>query len=276
MPESPPGHGGTAAPPPTSPPSPVPGHPGPVRALVVGASQGIGLALAARLSAAQGVSRLFLASRQAPQSGVLRALQEASGGRVALLPCDVTDEASLEQLARSIAADGGRLNLVLNTAGLLHDAGLAPEKTVRQVTLANLQRAFAANAFGPILLARALLPLLATAEPVVFASLSARVGSIGDNRLGGWYAYRAAKAAQNQLLRSFAIELARSNRRAIVLALHPGTVDTSLSQPFSGGVAAEKLFAPAFAAQRLLEVIAARTPADSGGFYAWDGEPIPW
>jgi NAD(P)-dependent dehydrogenase (short-subunit alcohol dehydrogenase family) len=195
---------------------------------------------------------------------------------VSLLPCDVTDEASLALLADSIAAAGGRLNLVINTAGLLHDAGLAPEKTVRQVTLANLQRAFTANAFGPILLARALLPQLATDEPVVFASLSARVGSIGDNRLGGWYAYRASKAAQNQLLRSFAIEFARLNRRAIVLALHPGTVDTALSQPFSGGVAADKLFTPAFAAQRLLDVIAARTPADSGGFYAWDGAPIPW
>jgi NAD(P)-dependent dehydrogenase (short-subunit alcohol dehydrogenase family) len=280
MAETVPEHGGAADPgsPPASPnpPSPVPGHAGPARVLVVGASQGIGLALACQLAAHEGVSRLFLASRQAPRSPALRALQQASAGRVDLLACDLTDEASVGRLGSAIGAAGGGLNLVINTAGLLHDAGLAPEKTVRQVTLASLQRAFATNAFGPILLARELLAHLAPKEPVVFASLSARVGSIGDNRLGGWYAYRASKAAQNQLLRSFAIELARLNRHAIVLALHPGTVDTALSQPFSGGTAAPARFTPAFAAARLLEVIAARSAADSGGFFAWDGQPIPW
>jgi NAD(P)-dependent dehydrogenase (short-subunit alcohol dehydrogenase family) len=268
--------------PPTSPASPtnlpslVPGHVGAVRALLVGASRGIGLAIAQRLAAHEGVSRLFLASRNGHDSPALRALQDASGGRIELLACDLTDESGVARLGTSIAARGGGLNLVINTAGLLHEAGLAPEKTVRQVTMAGLQRAFAINAFGPILLARELLPRLAVGEPVVFASLSARVGSIGDNRLGGWYAYRAAKAAQNQLLRSFAIELARLNRRAIVLALHPGTVDTALSRPFSGNVEPSRLFTADFAAQRLLEVIAARTVADSGGFYAWDGQAIPW
>jgi NAD(P)-dependent dehydrogenase (short-subunit alcohol dehydrogenase family) len=257
-------------------PTLVPGLAGPVRALVVGASDGIGLALARQLAAHQAVSRLFLASRQAPRSEALRALREAFPDRVALLACDLTDEASLGQFGSAIGAAGGALNLVINTAGLLHDTGLLPEKTVRQVTQANLQRAFATNAFGPILLARELLAQLAPREATVFASLSARVGSIGDNRLGGWYAYRASKAAQNQLLRSFAIELARLNGRAIVLALHPGTVDTALSQPFSGGTPAASRFTPEFAAARLLEVIAARSPADSGGFFAWDGKPIPW
>ena len=130
-----------------------------------------------------------------------------------LLSCDLTDDTSVASLGSAIGAAGGGLNLVINTAGLLREAGLAPEKTVRQVTRDNLQRAFATNAFGPILLARELLAHLAAKEAVVFASLSARVGSIGDNRLGGWYAYRASKAAQNQLLRSFAIELARLNHR---------------------------------------------------------------
>jgi NAD(P)-dependent dehydrogenase (short-subunit alcohol dehydrogenase family) len=259
-----------------NPPPLVPGHVGHVRALVVGASEGIGLALARQLAAHEGVSQLFLASRRATRSEPLDALRQSSAGRVALLPCDLNDESSIAGLGSAIGAAGGGLNLVINTAGLLHEAGLAPEKTVRQVTLANLQRAFATNAFGPILLARDLLAHLATKEPVVFASLSARVGSIGDNRLGGWYAYRASKAAQNQLLRSFAIELARLNRRAIVLSLHPGTVETALSQPFSGSTAATSRFTPEFAAARLLEVIAARSTADSGGFFAWDGQPIPW
>jgi len=265
-----------SAPEASKPPSLVPGLIGPVRVLVVGASEGIGLALARQLAAHEGISRLFLASRQAPRSEALRALLQAFPGRVDLLACDLTDEASVGRLAAAIGTAGGGLNLVINTAGLLHDTGLAPEKTVRQVTQANLQRSFATNAFGPILLARELLSQLAPKDPVVFASLSARVGSIGDNRLGGWYAYRASKAAQNQLLRSFAIELARLNSRAIVLALHPGTVDTALSQPFGGGTSAPSRFTPEFAAARLLEVIAARSPADSGGFFAWDGQPIPW
>jgi NAD(P)-dependent dehydrogenase (short-subunit alcohol dehydrogenase family) len=280
MPETVPEHGAVAdpggAPAPSDGATLVPGHAGPARVLVVGASQGIGLALAGHLATHAGVSRLFLASRTAPESAALRALQQSSAGRVDLLACDLTDETSVARLGAAVGAAGGGLNLVINTAGLLHERGLAPEKTVRQVTQDNLQRAFATNAFGPILLARELLPQLAPKEPVVFASLSARVGSIGDNRLGGWYAYRASKAAQNQLLRSFAIELARTNRRAIVLALHPGTVDTALSQPFGGSTDAASRFTPEFAAGRLLQVIAARSPADSGGFFAWDGQPIPW
>lgn len=260
----------------TVPPPRVPGHAGLTRALVVGASRGIGFALAQSLAADPQVETLFLASRSAPDSDSLRMLQRQFGARVELLRCDVCEEPSVEALGFALAARGGRLHLVINTAGLLHDTDLAPEKTVRQVTLASLQRAFAVNAFGSILLARELLPRLAQSEPVVFASLSARVGSIGDNHLGGWYAYRASKAAQNQLLRSFAIELSRLNRRSIVLALHPGTVDTALSQPFSASVAADKRFTPEFAASCLLDVIAARTPADSGCFFAWDGKPIPW
>ncbi len=254
----------------------VPGYVGPLRALIVGASRGIGLALAQALAADPQVQTLLLASRSAPDSIPLQTLRQQFGARVELLGCDLTAETSVATLGSQLAGLGGPLHLVINTVGVLHDEALVPEKTVRQVTLAGLQRAFSVNAFGTILLARELLPRFAHGEPAVFAALSARVGSIGDNRLGGWYAYRASKAAQNQLLRSFAIELSRLNRRSIVLALHPGTVDTALSQPFSANVATNKRFTPEFAAQRLLAVIAARTPADSGGFFAWDGQPIPW
>jgi NAD(P)-dependent dehydrogenase (short-subunit alcohol dehydrogenase family) len=135
---------------------------------------------------------------------------------------------------------------------------------------------FALNAFAPILLASALLPLLDQGHPCVFASLSARVGSIGDNRLGGWYVCRASKAAQNQLLRTFALELARRNHQATCLLLHPGTVDTPLSAPFQGRVPAERLFTPDRAARHLLDIIAGAMPRDNGRFLAWDGQPIPW
>lgn len=157
---------------------------------------------------------------------------------------------------------------------MLHGDGIRPEKSVAQVRRAALEQVFALNAFAPILLAQALLPLLT--GTCMFASLSARVGSIGDNRLGGWYAYRASKAAQNQLMKTFAIELARRNPQACCLLLHPGMVDTALSAPFQANVPAERLFTPPRAAAQLLGIIARATPADSGRFIAWDGTNIPW
>jgi NAD(P)-dependent dehydrogenase (short-subunit alcohol dehydrogenase family) len=132
------------------------------------------------------------------------------------------------------------------------------------------------NGAGPLLLAKHLEPLLPSRQRAVFASLSARVGSIGDNRLGGWYAYRGAKAAQNMYLRTLSIELARRARGTICVALHPGTTNTDLSQPFQGRVPADKLFSPRLAVEQLLGVIDRLALADNGGFYAWNGDPIPW
>jgi NAD(P)-dependent dehydrogenase (short-subunit alcohol dehydrogenase family) len=137
-------------------------------------------------------------------------------------------------------------------------------------------RSFAVNALGPLLLAKHLHPLLAHAQPAVLVNLSARVGSIGDNRLGGWYAYRGAKAAQNQFTRTLSIELARRAPNLVCVALHPGTVDTGLSKPFQGSVDAAKLFSPRYSAQRLLAVIDGLRREHSGRFFAWDGSEIPW
>ena len=138
-----------------------------------------------------------------------------------------------------------------------------------------LQRCFAVNAIGPALVAKHVLPLLPRQGKSVFAALSARVGSISDNRLGGWYGYRASKAALNQLIRTLAIELARQRKDAVCVALHPGTVDSALSRPFQGGVSENKLFAPAFAAERLLSVIDEIDASASGQLLAWDGQVIP-
>jgi NAD(P)-dependent dehydrogenase (short-subunit alcohol dehydrogenase family) len=153
---------------------------------------------------------------------------------------------------------------------------LRPEKSLAALDRDSLSRVFALNAFAPVLLAKALLPLLGPGAPRVFASLSARVGSIGDNRLGGWYAYRASKAAQNQLLHTLAIEWRRTHPHATCVVLHPGTVDTPLSRPFQANLAADALFTPDAAARRLLGIIAGVTPADSGRFIAWDGSQVPW
>ena len=248
----------------------------PVNAMVVGATGGIGLALVRQLLAHSTLTRLFAVARTSCSNPMLKALADQHPGRLLMLDCDIRDEAQLALLAASTSACVAALHLVINASGMLHEGARMPEKSLASVNLASLQSAFMINAFAPILLAKALLPLLRHAEPAVFASLSARVGSISDNRTGGWYSYRAAKAAQNQLLKTLALELTRMNRRSIVLALHPGTTDTALSKPFQGNVAAEKLFAPEFSAAALLQVIAQQRPADSGSFYAWDGKAIGW
>jgi NAD(P)-dependent dehydrogenase (short-subunit alcohol dehydrogenase family) len=165
---------------------------------------------------------------------------------------------------------------VIHTAGLLHGSSLQPEKRLSQVSRAALEQSFAVNAFAPLLLAQALDAALPAQAPFHFASLSARVGSISDNHLGGWYAYRAAKAAQNQLLRTLALEWRRRKPQGCVSLLHPGTTATALSSPFQAGVAPQKLFSPARAAGQLLDVLEGLSPEQTGQFWAWDGQPIPW
>ena len=168
------------------------------------------------------------------------------------------------------------LRMVINTAGWLHEGGRGPEKRLQAIQRSGLEQAFNINAFAPILLAKAVAPALGHGQPCWFASLSARVGSIGDNHLGGWYGYRAAKAAQNQLLRTLALEWKRRLPLACVSLLHPGTTATELSAPFRSAVPAEKLFSPQRAAGHLLDVLAQQKPEDSGRFLAWDGSVIPW
>ena len=255
---------------------PAAGRDTPIRALVTGASGGIGLAILKQLLGGPHLALVFAVSRSASQSDTLRQLHKTHGQRLVLLDADIADEGDLENLRAEVSSRTDTLDRVINAAGVLHSADLQPEKSLEQITRANLERVFALNAFAPILLAKALMPLLCHGRAAVFASLSARVGSIGDNRSGGWYAYRASKAAQNQLMKTFAIELARRNRHACCLMLHPGTVDTPLSAPFQARVPAEKLFTADRAATRLLEIIVSSTAADNGRFIAWDGTDVPW
>jgi NAD(P)-dependent dehydrogenase (short-subunit alcohol dehydrogenase family) len=237
-------------------------------ALVVGGG-GIGLALLEALAQRAPGLRLWATSRRPWPAGSVVPPER-------VLDLDLTDDSSLEACTSRLQDEDLRLRLVINTAGLLHDGALQPEKRLQQLRRDSLQRLFSVNAYGPVLLARALEPLLPRQKPLHFASLSARVGSIGDNRLGGWYGYRAAKAAQNQLLRCLALEWERRLPLACVSLLHPGTTATALSEPFRRSVPAEQLFTPERAAHHLLAVIAAQTPAHSGRFLAWDGTLIPW
>ena len=256
--------------------TPVEGLDVPAQVLVTGASSGIGLAMVEALLDNDGVARVFAVARHALASSALRALAAGHPGRLHCIDADLATDAGIEAVAAGARQVTDVLHMVVNGAGLLHGDAVHPEKSLATLDRAALEQVFALNAFAPILLARALLPLLDARSRCVVASLSARVGSIGDNRLGGWYAYRAAKAAQNQLLRTLSIELRRSHPLATCVMLHPGTVDTPLSRPFQSRVPADALFTPARAARQLLDIIAGLQPRDSGRFIAWDGRDVPW
>ena len=227
--------------------------------VVIGASGGIGSALVEALHAAL------------PEGNVL-ALSRSSVPAV-----DLLNEESLALAAAFISQQtqtaGRDLRLVINTTGTLHKPH-PPEKSWTQLDGAAMAQVFAINTLGPALLMKHLLPLLPREGKAVFATLSAKVGSIGDNRLGGWYSYRASKAALNQMVRTAAIELRRRHPEALCVALHPGTVDTGLSTPFAK--TGLDVVSPAQSAQRLLQVIDGLAAADSGGFFNHDGSPLPW
>ena len=223
----------------------------PCRVVVIGATGGVGGAIADLVESAPDVERLVRIGR--------------SGGDLRL---DLTDEASVAAAAAAV----GRADIVICATGLLHDDAASPEKTWAALDPAAMARVLAVNTIGPALVAKHFLPILPREGRAVFAALSARIGSIGDNKIGGWVSYRASKAALNQVIRTFSVELARKNRDALIVGLHPGTVDTGLSKPFQRG---HEIVAPAEAAANLMRVLDGLTPADSGGQFAWDGARVP-
>jgi NAD(P)-dependent dehydrogenase (short-subunit alcohol dehydrogenase family) len=222
-------------------------------ALVIGASGTIGAAFAELLG-------------NSPRCAAVHGLHRHSAP-----PIDFADENSIAEAAR-ILGDGRRYHLIINAAGLLHNEAFMPEKRLADLNYLQMQATFQANTFGPALVMRHFIPLLAS-ERAIMAMLSAKVGSIGDNRLGGWYSYRASKTALNMLVKTAAIEAARNQKNSVLVALHPGTVNSRLSQPFRG----ETIGRPAQdAAAEMLAVIDALTPAESGCFRSYNGAELPW
>ncbi len=189
---------------------------------------------------------------------------------------DIENDSSLRDLKYKIANHSCNLRLVVNATGRLHSNKMTPEKRLQHINVENLLESFSINTFAPILLAKTIEEFIKKDLDFNFASLSARVGSIGDNKTGGWYSYRAAKSAQNQLFKSLSIEWARRFPKAIITLLHPGTVDTNLSKPFQKFVPSDKIFTTKKASNYLLNIINEQLPSDSGNFVAWDGSNIPW
>lgn len=234
-------------------------------AVIIGATGGIGRALVEQLH-----SRGW--------SETIHALSRSGGGNwpsgVKAGTIDILDEDSIEAAAQTVAQDGD-VELCIVATGILSDGkALQPEKSWRHQSMAAYEQVFRLNTFAPGLVAKHFLPLMPRDDRSVFAALSARVGSIGDNGFGGWHAYRASKAALNMLIRNFAIEWRRKSNEGICVGLHPGTVDTALSEPFQKNVPDKQLFSPGESAGYLLDVIAGLTPEDSGKVFDWQGEEI--
>lgn len=222
-------------------------------ALVIGASGTIGAAFVDLLG-------------DSPQCACVTGLH-----RHAAVAIDFSDEASIAGAAAQLAA-GPRYHLIINAAGLLHNAQFMPEKRLADLNYAQMEATFRANTFGPAMVMRHFAPLL-DGERAIMAMLSAKVGSIADNRLGGWYSYRASKAALNMIVKTAAIEVARSQKNTVLVALHPGTVSSRLSRPFRG----EAIGRPAHdAAADMLRVLDGLTPGDSGSFKSYNGADLPW
>ncbi len=223
------------------------------RALVIGAGGAIGTALASRLEARASVTRI------SSQPGI-----------------GLTTDYSNESLAKVAGELALPFDLIISCTGFLHGNKVMPEKSLRQIDAEALAVTLQRNVIVPALILKHFSKLLKRHQQSTFAMLSARVGSIGDNRAGGWYGYRASKAALNMLVKNAAIELGRVNHQAVVVALHPGTTVSTLSAPFTRRRGAPATVSPSQTADRLLAVIARLAPADSGGFYDWKGDLLPW
>ena len=230
-------------------------------ALIIGAGE-IGLSLSAYLSGISPKLEVILCGRN---------LNSSNG-----IYLDLENDDSFKSFEEDISFLNKPIRLVINTSGFLHSNLIKPEKRLSQVNRTNMIKNLSVNAIAPILIAKSIEKLINPELHFSFSSLSARVGSIGDNRLGGWYSYRASKAAQNQFLKTLSIEWRRKFPLAVVSILHPGTCNTKLSKPFQSSVAKDQLFSPVKSSEYLINIISEQRPSDSGKFIAWDKSIIPW
>ncbi len=244
--------------------------------LVIGASGGIGLGFVQQLLNDPTISKIYGVYRNPKSAQKLLSLQQINPDKLTLLQGDITQEKDIINLVNQIKDHTEKIHLMINCVGILHEENIEPEKSLKHIETDKLLRYFQVNAIPSVLLDKHLLPLFKHQEPSIFASISAKVGSIEDNYLGGWYGYRVSKSALNMLLKNIAIEYNRVSKNTIVVALHPGTTDTKLSQPFQNNVPPEKLFSVERCTTQLLSVINSLTKKDHGKFFSWDGTVLPW
>jgi len=230
---------------------------------IIGASGAIGNAFVEHYSKDQSVKNVYAFSRKH---------KSYKDKKVHSFELDIENQESIQNAAEEVKDN--RLNHIIIATGILHSESFGPEKSIKDINYDSMIKVMSVNAIGPSLIGRYFIPLLTKDTKSVLAFLSARVGSISDNKLGGWYSYRASKTALNQIIKNFSIELKRTNPKAVVLGLQPGTVDSNLSEPFKKNVAKGKLFSPEQSRELLSDVIEKATKEDSGNLIAYDGEII--
>ena len=199
----------------------------------------------------------------------------SSSSNIHNVSIDIESDSSISN-ASSICSEAGPFDIIIVTTGMLSDENIGPEKSLRHLNKESLSKIFSVNTLGPALIAKYFIPLLKKDAPSFLGFLSARVGSISDNRIGGLYSYRASKAALNMTIKSLSIEVSRNNPQSIIAGLHPGTVDSKLSKPFQGNVSEGKLFTPDYSVSKMAEVISNLKPENSGSCFAWDGDEIEY
>ena len=238
-------------------------------AVVISGSKGIGKGFVDYLTRLPNIKRVLVSTRSIPSSA-------HSSSVVTYHEVNPLIEGILADFALKVGQEASSLQLLLIATGFLHTETIQPEKSVNALQIGTLEEYFRINAIIPALVLRHFNKLIQGSGPIVCATISAKVGSIEDNGLGGWYGYRASKAALNQFLKTYSIEITRKNPHAIITALHPGTTDTELSKPFQKGVKPEKLFTVERCVRQLMGVIDLLQPCDNGTFLNWDGEHLPW
>jgi NAD(P)-dependent dehydrogenase (short-subunit alcohol dehydrogenase family) len=235
-----------------------------LRVIIIGASGGIGKALVKNLDNSDQVDKIYALSRNPEKS---------TSNKIITEKLDLSNEDSIQSTSSKLLTTG-KFDLCIIATGLLQDKEITTEKNMKSLKTSSFNKSFLINTIGPALVAKHFIPLLRNDKKAVLAAISARVGSISDNKIGGWYAYRASKAALNMVIKCLSIEVSRKSKNQIILGLHPGTVDTNLSKPFQKNVPKEKLFSPDFSALKLLNVINEATVNESGSLLAWDGSII--
>jgi NAD(P)-dependent dehydrogenase (short-subunit alcohol dehydrogenase family) len=241
--------------------------------LVVGGGQGIGLGFVRQLLAKDGLDRVYATYRRLESATELLAITDP---KLCCFQMDITDESQIAAVIHKMQTETSTLHYVINCVGVLHEGEMQPEKSLRHINAEQLLRYFQVNSIGAMLLFKQVQPLLKHQNRSILATISAKVGSIGDNQIGGWYGYRASKTALNMFIRTTAIEYKRTCPQAILVALHPGTTDTRLSLPFQRNVPPEKLFSVDRTVGQLLVVMDGLEHKDSGEFFSWDGSRLPW